>query len=288
MIVTLGDEVNGLAVDTAAGGRICSLTLRGRERILSLPAAGVEPSIAWGCYLMAPFVGRTKGGSLTWAGRTVKLRLNDNRRHSIHGAAFDSAWTIAERSENSVTMTCEFDEARWPFRGSMVQRITMSANRLTLEAEILAGEDMPAAIGWHPWFHTEDGPLSVQVPSDAVLKLGSDLIPTGGTLPVDERTDLRSGPSMEGRRLDDVFTGVRAPVSIVWPDLELTMRPNDRVGTYVVFTHRQAVCVEPMTAWPDAVRLSQAGCADTGLASLSAGQTLTVSTEWSWRPRSAR
>jgi len=58
MIVTIGDEVNGLAVDTAAGGRICSLVLRGRERILSLPAQGIEPSIAWGCYLMAPFAGR--------------------------------------------------------------------------------------------------------------------------------------------------------------------------------------------------------------------------------------
>jgi galactose mutarotase-like enzyme len=170
----------------------------------------------------------------------------------------------------------------------MTQRITMTASRLTLEAEIFAEEPMPAAIGWHPWFHTEDGPIHVQMPSDGVLKLGPDLIPTGGILPVDERTDLRSGPSMEGRHLDDVYTGVHSPVSVVWPDLELTMRPNSRVGTFVVCTHRQAVCVEPMTAWPDAVRLSQAGCADTGVTSLAAGETLTVINEWTWRPRAAR
>jgi aldose 1-epimerase len=280
MIVTIGDEVDGLAVDTAAGGRICSLVLRGRERLLSRPAQGIEPSIAWGCYLMAPFVGRVKGARLSWAGRKVGLRPNHGL-HSIHGAAFDAPWRVVERSEGSVTLTCDFDQSRWPFKGSMSQRLEITPDRLTLQAEVRALEPMPASIGWHPWFNTEYGPLHVAVQSDEILKLDGDLIPTGETLAVDDRTDLRAGPSLEGRRLDDVYTSVRAPVSVVWPDLALMMRSSENVRAFVICTHPQAVCVEPMTAWPDAVRLEAEGCRGTGLASLAAGERLTASTEWS-------
>jgi len=280
MIVTIGDESNGLAVDTAAGGRICSLVLRGRERILSLPARGIEPSIAWGCYLMAPFAGRIKGAGVSWAGRTVGLRRNHGV-HSIHGAGFDAPWRVVERTERSLTLACEFDRSRWPFKGSMSQHLDITPERLTLQAEIVALEPMPASIGWHPWFHTEDGPLRVALQSDDTLKLDGDLIPTGELVPVDDRTDLRAGPTLEGRRLDDVYASVSAPVSVVWPDMELTMRFSENVRAFVVCTHPQAVCVEPMTAWPDAVRLEAEGCHGTGLVSLAAGETLTASTEWS-------
>jgi aldose 1-epimerase len=281
MIVTIGDEVNGLAVDTAAGGRICSLVLRGRERILSLPAQGIEPSIAWGCYLMAPFAGRVRGASLTWSGRTIELRRN-NGIHSIHGAGFDAPWRVVERAEASLTLACDFDRSRWPFEGSMRQTLEINPERLALRAEIDAIDPMPASIGWHPWFHAENGQIRVTVQSGEILELGRDLIPTGGLLPVDDRTDLRAGPSLDGKRLDDVYTSVHAPVSVVWPDMVLTMRFSENVKTFVICTHPQATCVEPMTAWPDAVRLESEGCMDTGLVSLAAGETLAASTEWSF------
>jgi aldose 1-epimerase len=280
MIITIGDEANGLAVDTSAGGRICSLVLRGRERILSVPANGIEPSIAWGCFLMAPFAGRVKGARLSWVGRTVGLRPNHGL-HSIHGAGFDVPWQVVERSEGSVTLACDFDRSRWPFKGSMSQRLEITPERVSLRADISALEPMPAVIGWHPWFHAEDGPLRVAVQSDSILKLDEELIPTGELLPVDQRSDLRAGPTLAGRSLDDVYAFVHAPVSVVWPDMALTMRFSENVRTFVICTHPQAVCVEPMTAWPDAFRLEAEGCRGTGLVSLGAGETLTASTEWS-------
>lgn len=284
MIVAVGDEVNGFAVDTAAGGRISSLVLRGRERLLSLPADGadpsIDPSIGWGCYLMAPFVGRIKEARLSWAGRTVELRRNHGL-HSIHGAGFDAPWQVVERSDEALTLVCDFDGSRWPFKGSMSQRLEINPDRLLLSAEITALEPMPAALGWHPWFHTRSGPLRVAVPGDQVLKLDRELIPTGELVPVDERTDLRSGPSLEGKCLDDVYASVHSPVTVVWPDIEMTMRFSQNVRSFVVCTHAQAVAVEPMTAWPDAIRLEAEGCRGTGLVSLAAGERLTASTEWS-------
>ena len=282
MIVTIGDHIDGLAVDTAAGGRVCSLYLHGQERILGRPAAGLEPSIAWGCYLMAPFAGRVKDGLVTWGGRTVRLPLNYGR-HSIHGAGFDNEWVVAERTASSVTLTCRIDRERWPFGGSMTQRIAISRGHLTLEAEILAEEPMPAALGWHPWFLNESGPLRVGIQSDTVLRLGPDLIPTGELVPVDTRTDLRSAPCLNGHALDDAYAAVRPPVSVSWPDLELTMDFKVPIGAIVVCTRPEATAVEPLTAWPDAIRLAAAGCPDTGLMSLAAGERLVASTSWSWK-----
>ncbi len=286
MIVGIGDSIDGLAVDTNAGGRICSLVLDGRERIITRPVAGIEPSIAWGCFLMAPFVGRLRDGIVTWTGRTARLRLNDGP-HSIHGAVFDAGWTVAEKTDDSIKMTCDFDDpSRWPFGGSMTQTIRIARGRLTLEAEVKAREPMPAALGWHPWFVNAGGPLRVCVPSDSVLGRLPDLIPTGELVPVDDRTDLRSGPCVASHDLDHVYAAVRSPVTIGWADLDLTMSFELPVGAVVVCTRPEATAVEPMTAWPDAIRLAAAGHTDTGLVSLAAGERLVAATHWTWsRPR---
>jgi galactose mutarotase-like enzyme len=153
---------------------------------------------------------------------------------------------------------------------------------MTLEAEILAEEPMPAAIGWHPWLRTDGADLHVGVQSDSVLWLASDLIPTGELQAVDERTDLRARPSLAGRRLDDVFVSVDSPAVVDWPDLELVLAFERPVAAVVVFSHPQAVCIEPATAWPDSIRLVAAGRNDTGLVSLEAGGRLRASTSWSW------
>lgn len=284
MIVRLGDDIDGVAIDTDHGGRLASLVLGGRERLLTEPChAGVHPSLAWGCYLMAPFVGRLSKAEVAWAGRTTQVPRNHGR-HAIHGAVFDVPWDVTSAGLNAAVLVCELDRARWPFRGQVAQRIAIARGKLLLEAEIRATDAMPASLGWHPWFRHE-GEIRVAVASDHVLRLGDESIPTGEVEPVDGRTDLRDGPIMAGRKLDHVFASVRSPVKMAWPDLELQIAFEPPIGSVVVYAQAEAICVEPMTAWPDAIRLAEAGCPDTGLASLAAGQSLAASTTWSWQAR---
>jgi galactose mutarotase-like enzyme len=42
------------------------------------------------------------------------------------------------------------------------------------------------------------------------------------------------------------------------------------------------VCVEPATAWPDALRLSSAGVEGTGQVILEAGEELAATMTWNW------
>jgi galactose mutarotase-like enzyme len=284
MIVRIGDEIDGVSIDTSAGGRLASWVMAGRERLLVGPAAGIAPPLGWGSYLMAPFVGRVRDGGLDWAGRKVRLRLNGGR-HSIDGAVFDSEWTVTSRTAASVALSCPLDPNKWPFRGMVTQRIAIARGLMCLDAEIVAEEPMPAALGWHPWFRNPGGHLRVGLAAENVLALQPDLIPTGELTPVDRRTDLHAAPNLAGHRLDDVYASVRSPATIIWPDIELTVAFAKPVVAAVVRTHPQAVCVGLATAWPDSIRLVRAGRQGTGLVSLAAGETLAAGLSCSWVAR---
>ena len=67
-----------------------------------------------------------------------------------------------------------------------------------------------------------------------------------------------------------------------WPDLEIRIDFEAPLSSIVVFSPPGAVCVEPATAWPDALRLSAAGVPGTGQAVLESGETLAATMTWSW------
>jgi aldose 1-epimerase len=284
-VVKIGDEVDSVTIDTS-GGRLSSLVMARRERLLVAPAVGADPVTGWGCLLMAPFVGRIYQGMVDWGGRKTRLRLNGDR-HSINGAVFDDEWEVDQRTGASVAISCRLDPNKWPFRGIVRQRVAMARGLMRLEAEIEAIDQMPAALGWLPWFRHPGSHVCLSIQSEDVLELTPDLIPTGELAPVDRRTDLRTGPSLVGHHLDDVYVAVKSPVVISWPDIDFTMSMARSVGTVAVFTHPQAICVQPMTAWPDAIRLAGAGREDTGLALLAPGEKLKAAVSCAWTARHA-
>jgi len=258
-------------VDVEHGGRLASLVIGGRERLLG--AAGAPPgSIRWGSFLMAPWPGRLADGRLRWRGRTWQLPRTHGR-HAIHGLVHDRPWTVTEASGAGISLEIELGPAGWPFGGRVRQQITLEPGGLTLDAEIEADKPMPAALGWHPWFDRAGTDPRVTVTADRVLELAG-MIPTGETIAVAGRTDLRDGPRLGRRRLDDAYTDARSPAVIAWPDLELRLEFGPPVTTVVVHTPAQAFCVEPQTAWPNALGVGADLARQRGAASLGAGETL--------------
>src|SRR5262249_40913504 len=128
-------------------------------------------------------------------------------------------------------------------------------------------------LGTHPYFSL---PLSsqskaedclVQVPAAERWEL-AEFLPTGKRLPVDPRTDLREGVSLEGRMLDDVLTGVtsqeqRVQSVVMDPQagLEVAQVADEIFREWVVYTPpgRPCVCIEPYTCPTDAVNLEALG-----------------------------
>ena len=283
MIVRMSAGADRAVVDSSAGGRLASLVAGGRERLINAPQPGSAlPDVSWGSFLMAPWVGRIAEGRLDWRETSVGLPRNQGR-HALHGAVYNVPWQVLASADTSVELSCPIATERWPFAGEAWQRISLGPGWLRFEAAISATRPMPVALGWHPWFRRNAGEdLAVTVLSDRRLELDEELIPSGASVAVSGPHDLRAGPTMGDRRLDDVFIDARGPAIVRWQDLELRLEFEAPFTSVVVFSPAGSVCVEPATAWPDALRLSGAGVAGTGQAVLEAGERLATTMTWRW------
>jgi galactose mutarotase-like enzyme len=140
---------------------------------------------------------------------------------------------------------------------------------------------MPAALGWHPWFR-RDGDVGLLVDADAVLATRG-MLPTGKIEAVSGRTDLRRGPRLGRRRLDHAYVDARSPARVRWDGLELEMAFEPSPATVVVHTPPGAFCVEPQTAWPNALAMPAADRARNGLRLLRPGKVLRAAMTATWR-----
>jgi aldose 1-epimerase len=267
------------SVDSDRGGRLASLVVGGRELLVG-PYDDADASIRWGCYLMAPWPGRLADGRFDWAGRTIRT-ARTHGRHAIHGLVWGRTWTVESSGPDRASLSCELPIHEWPMGGTVRQEFVLTPGGLRMAAEIEAGaQPMPAALGWHPWFRRR-GEVAVQVDSDFTLE-HRRMLPTGRLVAVAGTSrDLRTGPRLGRRRLDDVFVGVRGAPVITWPDLTLRLDTEPEQSTVVVYTPAHAVCVEPQTAWPNA--FNELGVANRrGIARLAGGEVLRVAMRLTW------
>jgi aldose 1-epimerase len=122
----------------------------------------------------------------------------------------------------------------------------------------------------------------VYAPVSKIWEL-DQMIPTGRTLPVPAELELANGGPLAGRKFDTTFTDLRPDSDgqiHTWlrepgSGRSLAQRFDPMFTQCVVYTppHREAICLEPYTCVPDAIRLSAAGHA-TGLRVLQPGAAL--------------
>jgi galactose mutarotase-like enzyme len=224
-----------IAIDLAHGCRLSSLEVHGRELLVQ----DREGPLRWGCYPMAPWVGRTRLGRFEFGGRTYQLPINLGP-HAIHGTVFGSEWRPLDPPFVFETDT----GPNWPFPGVVRQEIRLSENRLDLRLEISSnGGAMPAACGWHPWFRSVvDGSRAIQH-----LKAGHMFVRDQDGISTPDKSEVPDPP------WDDCFGDVTWPVLINWPD-SLTLAIGSDLPFVVVYNEEpDAFCVEPQSAPPNSL-----------------------------------
>lgn len=234
-------------VDRERGARLASLVVHGHE-LLVQPEPGSDggPSdpLVSGCYPMAPFAGRVRGGRFAWGGQIHELEPN-HRGHAMHGTVFDRPWLLELADDGYLRMRCDLQPG-WPFAGWAVHEVALSATTLELRLEVhTAGDPFPATMGWHPWFSRRLGvgdEAEVDLRAARWYPRGDDGLPLGIVEP----------PPAQGP-WDDCFTAVTWPVRVSWPgalDLTITSTCDDVV---LYDESSDGVCVEPQTGPPDAL-----------------------------------
>ena len=270
------------AVVTGVGGGLRALEVDGRARVEDFDADATPPMGAG--MVLVPWPNRIAGARYSWQGREYALEVTEPARgHAIHGFLRRRPWTVAERAEDTVTLTADVDPA-WGWPGPLHVATTFAVDPAGLtvtHALTNTGDaDVPAALGAHPYLRVGDTPpadCTLTLAADRIVDVDGALIPTA-VRPVTPDEDLRGGRRVADLTLDTCFGAAAGPDGVLgvlrapdgaatalWADADVrwvqAFTPDDLAG------RGRAVAVEPMTCPPDAVH------SGTDLTVLAPGET---------------
>ncbi len=180
--------------------------------------------------------------------------------------------------------------------------VTVSPGRVDLETTIRNTSSIvqPVNIGWHPYLHRSSG-AEVHLPARSVWMLDrqAEPTPTGQILPVCGRSDFARGRRLtDGEHWDHVFTDLisdesgrckawvddaptdytlsgREPRCRRWVEFDVSGATGRPIRNLQLFTPggRNAICLEPLSAPPDAINLLAAGHPDADVCVLEPGES---------------
>jgi aldose 1-epimerase len=246
--------------DPADGGRLSSFRVGDHELLV---ARGGDLFHS-GSFVIAPWVGRLRDASLNFGGCLYRFTANSGP-HALHGLVTHRPWQVTGDGELSV----ELDDP-WPWPCRVVQRLVLTAGRAAFRIEVHARADMPAAVGWHPWFVRR----LAGTPASAALEL--DVEPR--LMWANDPAGLPSGKltAPAPRPWDYCFRDLRAEPIVRWRgELELTIGSD--CEDWVIYDMEDAgVCVEPWTAPPNSLNMPNPHI-------VTPDAPLVTSMIWTWR-----
>ncbi|MCA0423289.1 MAG: hypothetical protein LCH61_08180 [Proteobacteria bacterium] len=244
LTLSAGDYVVNVAPN--AGGRIARFWSRNSRQDLLVPLgrAGFHAHqwLKAGAFPMLPFTNRFPAHGLRFGGHSANPE-NGVDGFALHGFGHRIPWTVTAKTPESVVMRveCPADPIQWPWNWSACQRMELSPTglRLTLELFNTGTEDMPASLGWHPYFLVDE--------EDADLRIGASHrfeLDQSGTV-VDPCAAIVSATVHRGQTVAFSGWNGRATLSQVAVECE---------GTTNLVVHRPAngryLCLEPVTVLP--------------------------------------
>lgn len=268
-----------------------------REMLWAAPGyeGGGERPSASGIPILFPFGGRIGGARYEFGGRQYELEPGDGLGNAIHGFVLNRPWRVVE--QEAARVVGEFQASvddpaileRWPTDFRIRVSYEVRGKKLLSEIRYENPSEcvLPCGFATHAYFRlplAADGSVPetiVTVPAEAYWEL-EKMIPTGRVLPVPAHQNLLRGKALKDSQFDTVFTKLR-PIKEGLIETRLVDPASGRTLTQsfdtaftqcVVYTpgHREAICMEPYTCVPDAIRLSADGH-ETGLQLLDPGES---------------
>lgn len=278
----LSHDTSELWVCPEIGGSVAAFNINGRP-ILRDGRGGSSP-LDMASFPMIPFPGRIENGIFEYADQKIQLPLNfPPEAHTIHGECWQEPWAITAQSNQQITLTCSGRGKNWPWEYLAQQTFVLNERglQLTLSLTNTSDTQMPAGLGWHPYFEASGAQLDVS--PGAIW----DTVPgcKRGALP----EALNAGPQpISTLRYDHAFDWPTRSFRIIRDDSDMAIRlsASDIFGHVVLYTPagEPYFCAEPLSHAPNAIN---SGLADTetGLRHLAPGETLTGDITMSVEPR---
>jgi aldose 1-epimerase len=249
-------------IDPEQGGRLSSLVIGDRELLVQHG----RDVFHWGNFVLAPWVGRLRGGLLRSGGEEYRFPTNAPP-HAVHGLVTTAPWQVVGDGQVAVDLADP-----WSWAGRVVHTMTLAESRMDFRLELHAEEPMPADIGWHPWFNRQlvspDGDTSAPV----------ELVAEPGRMYGNDEDGLPSGELVAPvpRPWDYCFIDLPTAPSVRWPGL-LELEVQSNCSHWVLYDREEAgICVEPWTGPPNSLNMSDPTI-------VTPDQPLVATMTWTWR-----
>jgi aldose 1-epimerase len=304
-VVHLGDSAHQVSVSVipTVGNVAFEMRVKG-ENVLRFPYADTaqfrtRPALS-GIPFLAPWANRLDEQAFYANGKKYIFNMglgNVRGAHPIHGfLSFTDKWKVAElKADNKaawVTSRLEFYRepswmAQFPFAHTieMTYRLADGVLEVNLRLHNLSSEPMPVSIGFHPYYQLTDSQRddwTISIGATREWLLNSDKIPTGETVPINQRFPDPNRIALKDYNLDNVFGGLvrdgdgRALMRVKGKSQQLEILFGPKYNTAVVFApssitgpsgggpasqpqNRNFVCFEPMAGITDAMNLAYRG-----------------------------
>ena len=257
-----------LALRADLGACIAGLWHDGLPVLRSTEPGALDSARLSGCYPLAPYSNRLGYRRLRWLGKDYTTERNfDDNPHSVHGVAWQRAWTVQAQSATGATLVLEHTpDAHWPFAFSARQVFELAEDALTVRLAITNREaqPQPVGLGWHPYFPKRSR-------SRLHVELTERWDNDASGLPVVRHAQPGIDGDVAHLGFDNCFEGWRGPARI--RDEKLSLRLTSSLPYLVVFTPdvKPYYCVEPVSHVSNAVHMADPQAH--GLVSLAPGET---------------
>lgn len=267
------------------GGSIGGWTRRGTAILRPTPDAALagSSSRALSCFPLIPFSNRIAWGRFGFGGETFQLDRNfGDHPHTIHGNAWQRAFTVASQSGTEARLTLDHDPAEdtghhWPYRYSTALHYGLQPDSLTVTISFTSMDSrpQPVGLGLHPYYpHTPQTAIAFK--AGAVWHTGEDSLPDA-RLAVDGHWSFDPGRIVTPPPLDHCYAGWTGRAEITRPEhgIRVVMAADDIFRHLVVYTpdSKPYLAVEPASNMTDAVNRMDT-VPDHGLRVLQPGESL--------------
>lgn len=250
-----------LEVRPECGGSVTRFTRAGIDvlRPASSDDIADRNPLGMASFPLFPFSGRINGGLFRWAEQDIQLKLNfPPERHAIHGQAWQAEWHVVERSTSRIVIAYDHAASDWPwhYRAEQELRLDDDGLSVTLSLVNLDQQEMPAGLGWHPYFPRQDAEARIGVTK--IWRTKGDELPESSSRLTDD-CDLSRRVRIADFVLDNAFVSDGSGAELNWPSRNMSVRlSNDPIFTQTVVYIPEGenyFCVEPVSHVPNAFNL---------------------------------
>jgi aldose 1-epimerase len=270
-----------------------------------LATLALKPT-SYGIPLLAPTPGRIAGPD--GSGRFVYRGASYEALFARHGFFRNRSWEVAESTPDSIACTLSVrpdspnGDTLFPFELEARYDVELGTRGLLCRLTVVntGSRIQPFAAGWHPYLH-RTGACTVSIPAAKRWELNGDAepVPTGALVAVSGRDDFRAPRLLAvDEHLDETLTDLPSGPVECWMEEVVPVLTSAgtaaqaRVRRTVSFTtaatesgplpmrhvqfftppSRNALCIEPFSAPPDALNLHARQVPHADLTELAPGQ----------------